>query len=90
MSINRKLDHREEQARLNLTRIWTEKYKETRLIQMDVNDALGWSPSVFGQYLQGRLALHPRATAKLARFFEVRPEVIDPGLVYEFQLEDRV
>ena len=85
MVIQRKLTAREELARQNLIRIFQEAKQSTGLKQQDVNNAIGWTGSVFGQFLQGRLALSPRSIAKLADFFKVWPAQIDPELANDFK-----
>ena len=85
MVIHRNLTEREEAARQNLIKIFKRAKAKDGLRQQDVNNAIGWSSSVFGQFLQGRLALSPRSIAKLAEFFKVWPADIDPELSTEFK-----
>ena len=84
MVIARKLNQREENARSNLKRLFEIQKQQTGLTQKDVNDAIGWTGSVFGQFLQGRLALSPRAIVKLAEHFKVYPSDIDPEMAQEY------
>lgn len=84
MVIHRKLTEREETARLNLKRIFELEKGRRGLTQRDVNRAIGWTSSVFGQFIQGRLALSPRAIVRLAEFFKCHPADIDPELLEEF------
>jgi hypothetical protein len=86
MVIQRKLTAREEIARQNLIRIFQEAKNSTGLKQQDVNHGIGWTGSVFGQFIQGRLALSPRSISKLAEFFKVWPADIDPELANDFKV----
>lgn len=80
MVIARKLNPREERARLNLNAIWKERKETHGLTHQDVNKSLGWSNSVFGQYLTGRIALNPKTVMALADYFYCYPTDIDPKL----------
>lgn len=86
MVINRKLTPREETARQNLVRIFQEAKARDGIKQQDVNIGCGWTGSVFGQFIQGRLALSPRSIAKLADYFKVWPADIDPEITEEFKV----
>jgi hypothetical protein len=86
MVIHRQLTQREEVARQNLIRIFQEAKARDGIKQQDVNFGCGWTGSVFGQFVQGRLALSPRSIAKLAEFFKVWPADIDPELTEEFKV----
>jgi len=85
MVVNRKLTLREENARKNLCRIYEKAKQEEECTHQKINKALGWSNSVFGQYTTGRIPLNPRAVAKLADYFRVYPEAIDPEIGKEFK-----
>ena len=85
MVIRRRLTAREEAARLNLKRIFEQRKRRDGLTQNDVNQALGWTSSVMGQYLTARLPLSPRTVAKLADYFKVYASDIDPMLAEEFK-----
>lgn len=85
MVIHRKLTEREETARQNLHRIFLKEKARSGLTQRDVNRGIGWTGSVFGQFMQGRLALSPRAIVKLAEFFKCYPGDIDPQINSEFK-----
>ena len=85
MVIARKLTEREEAARLNLQRIFETEKSKSGLTQQDVNKGCGWTGSVFGQFMQGRLALSPRAIVKLSEFFKCWPSDIDPLISAEFK-----
>ena len=84
MVIARKLNNREERARVNLQRLFEAEKAKSGLTQKDVNTACGWTGSVFGQFIQGRLALSPRAIVKLSEFFKCYPSDIDPEIATEF------
>ena len=84
MVLKRELNRREEVARTNLVQLWKEAKTAAGVNQYHINSSLGWTQSVFGQYVQGRLALNPSAVVKLAEYFRCYPEDIDPDLYGEF------
>lgn len=85
MVIRRKLTSREEAARQNLKRLYEQRKRRDGITQNDVNQALGWTSSVMGQYITARLPLSPRTVAKLADYFKVYASDIDPMLAEEFK-----
>ncbi len=84
MSSRRELTDHEKRVALKAKQLWLEKKRRDKTTQMEANKALGWSPSVFGQYISGRMAMGPKAVAKLADYLGVSPYEIDPDLAKDF------
>ena len=80
MVVRRELTSREENARQNLKRIYQARKHQDRITQKDVSKWMGWSHSVFGQYITGRIPLNAKAVIKLAKYFNVYASDIDPLL----------
>ena len=81
----RKLDKRQTVVAANIKRLWHEKQaREPGLTQAIASKQLGWSHSVVGQYVNGRVPAGPKAVFKFAEYFNVTPYDIDPELRSEF------
>jgi transcriptional regulator with XRE-family HTH domain len=81
----RKLDRRQQVVAQNIKRYWLQKQaNEPGLTQARASKQLGWSHSVVGQYINGRVPAGPKAVFKFAEFFNVTPYDIDPELRGEF------
>lgn len=52
-------------------KLWLEKKKRDRVTQEDANSALGWSPSTFGQYINGVIPLNLEAALKISAYLGV-------------------
>ena len=63
----------------NLRRLWEEK-KQDGTTQLQAAKKLGWTQGAFSQYLNNITELNPLAVLKLANFFGVPPEHIDPSI----------
>lgn len=84
-STKRALTRRQEKVAANIKYFWHKKQAlEPGLTQAEASKSLGWSHSVLGQYLNGRVPAGPKAVFKLAEYFQVTPYDIDPGLKGEF------
>ena len=82
---DRKLDRRQQLIASNIRRLWHEKQaREPGLTQAKASKLLGWSHSVVGQYISGRVPAGPKAVFKFAEYFGVTPYDIDPDLRNEF------
>lgn len=77
---SRPLTRHEQQMARRLRDLWEEKKAQDRLTQDDVNRQVGWSPSVFSQYLRGRIPLNTDAILRIAKAIRVQPWDIDPTL----------
>ena len=64
----------------NLRRIWQAKKVEMGINQTEAAEKLGWSQSAFSQYLNNYTELNTEAVTKLANFFGVAPDEIDPKI----------
>lgn len=74
MTTNRRpLTEREQRRAARAKAFWLEKKRRERLTQDDANTALGWSPSTFGQYINGRIPMNLEATLKIAEYLGVSP-----------------
>ena len=77
---------RKQSAALKAKALWLDKKSaEESLTQDDANLALGWSNSLFGQYINGRVPMGVEAIVKIAGFLGVKPWDIDPGLRDAYQ-----
>ena len=63
----------------NLRRLWEER-KQDGTTQIQAAKKLGWTQGAFSQYLNNITELNPLAVLKLANFFGVPPEHIDPSI----------
>lgn len=81
----RKLDRRQQVVAQNIKRLWLQKQaQESGLTQAKASKQLGWTHSVVGQYINGRVPAGPKAVFKFAEYFNVTPYDIDPELRGEF------
>lgn len=80
MVVNRKLTAREETARRNLERLFRDHKLNHGTTHQDINKAIGWSNSVFGQYTTGRIPLNANACIKIAEVLNCYASDIDPEL----------
>ena len=60
--------------------LWADKQKSTGMTQAEAAAILGWTQSAFSQYINGRLALNPKAAIKLATLLDVHPARLYPDL----------
>ena len=77
---SRPLTREEAQMTRRLRDIWERKKHEKNLQQEDINRQLGWTRSVFSQYLNSRIPLNTDAVLKLSKALDVEPWHIDPAL----------
>ena len=77
---NRNMTPRKQSAALKAKALWLDKKSAEGVTQDDANLALGWSNSLFGQYINGRVPMGVEAIVKIAGFLGVKPWDIDPGL----------
>ena len=84
MSKRRDLTDHELAIAVRAKALWQTKKDRERITQADANKILGWSPSVFGQYINGLMPIGMEALVKLADFFGVTPYDLDPNLGKHF------
>ena len=65
----------------NLQRIWTQKKVEMDLTQVEAAAQLNWTQGAFSQYLNDITEMSSATVIKLANFFGVDPEDIDPDII---------
>lgn len=76
----RELTAEELQVAQRAKSLWLEKKRSEGLTQEDANNALGWSQSAFGQYINGRIPFNLEALIKISGFLGVRPADLDPKI----------
>ena len=74
---------RKQSAALKAKALWLDKKSAEGLTQDDANLALGWSNSLFGQYINGRVPMGVEAIVKIAGFLGVKPWDIDRRDAYQ-------
>ena len=84
MPNRRELTAREKAVAARAKALWQAKKQMERVTQNDANKALGWTTSVFGQYINGMMPIGMEALVKLAQYLNVSPYELDPGLAKEF------
>lgn len=67
----RELTDTERARAARVKRLWLEKKSRERVTQEEANAALGWSPSTFGQYINGVIPMNLEAALKIAAYLEV-------------------
>ncbi|WP_116364434.1 helix-turn-helix domain-containing protein [Parahaliea mediterranea] len=70
----RELTESEKRRAAKAKAVWLEKKKRDGLTQDDANNALGWSPSTFGQYINGRIPMNLTALLMIADYLGVSPQ----------------
>lgn len=84
MSNRRELTSKELLIAATAKRLWLAKKQSEKVTQADANGALGWTTSVFGQYINGNMPMSADAVTKLAKYLSVSPYEIDPSLADKF------
>ena len=79
-STKRNLTPRQKRAAENIKHYWHKKRVAERITQTEFSKQMGWSHSIFGQYLNGRVAAGPTALFKLAEGLNCTPYDLDPEL----------
>lgn len=76
----RKLTPRQKRVAENIKHYWFTKKKHEKITQTEFSKQMGWSHSIFGQYLNGRVACGPTAIFKIAEGLGCTPYDLDPEL----------
>ena len=76
----RNLSDRQKLAAANIRHYWHKKQAAERITQTEFSKQMGWSHSIFGQYLNGRVACGTTAIFKIAKGLGCTPYDIDPEL----------
>ena len=76
----RNLTPRQKRVAENIRHYWHKKRTTEKITQTEFSRQMGWSHSIFGQYLNGRVAAGPTALFKLAEGLSVTPYCLDPEL----------
>lgn len=84
MRERRQLTDKELATAAKISAIWQEKKAREKITQADVNKALGWTGSVFSQYLTGKMAIGLDSLVKLCNYLGVSPYEVDPDLAKRF------
>ena len=79
-STKRNLTPRQKRAAENIRHYWHKKRAAERITQTEFSKQMGWSHSIFGQYLNGRVAAGPTALFKMAEGLGCTPYDLDPEL----------
>jgi transcriptional regulator with XRE-family HTH domain len=79
-STKRNLTPRQKRAAANIRHYWHKKRTTERITQTEFSKQMGWSHSIFGQYLNGRVAAGPTALFKMAEGLGCTPYDLDPEL----------
>ena len=79
-STKRNLTPRQKRAAENIRHYWHKKRTTERITQTEFSKLMGWSHSIFGQYLNGRVAAGPTALFKMAEGLGCTPYDLDPEL----------
>jgi transcriptional regulator with XRE-family HTH domain len=79
-STKRSLTPRQTRAAENIRHYWHKKRTTERITQTEFSKQMGWSHSIFGQYLNGRVAAGPTALFKIAEGLGCTPYDLDPEL----------
>jgi transcriptional regulator with XRE-family HTH domain len=79
-STKRSLTPRQTRAAENIRHYWHKKRTTERITQTEFSKQMGWSHSIFGQYLNGRVAAGPTALFKMAEGLGCTPYDLDPEL----------
>ena len=87
---NRNMTPRKQSAALKAKALWLDKKAAEGLTQDDANLALGWSNSLFGQYINGRVPMGVEAIVKTAGFLGVKPWDIDPSYATHIKTLGRI
>ena len=83
-STKRNLTPRQKRAAENIRHYWHRKRTTERITQTQFSKQMGWSHSIFGQYLNGRVAAGPTALFKMAEGLGCTPYDLDPELKAAF------
>ncbi|MEK9655668.1 MAG: helix-turn-helix transcriptional regulator [Halieaceae bacterium] len=84
MRERRQLTDKELDIAARINSIWQAKKAKEKITQADVNRELGWTSSVFSQYLTGKMALGLDSLVKLCNYLGVSPYDVDPDLAKRF------
>jgi transcriptional regulator with XRE-family HTH domain len=84
MPNRRELTAREKAIAARAKSLWQAKKQIERVTQTDANKALGWTTSVFGQYINGTMPIGMEALVKLAQYLNVSPYELDPDIAKDF------
>ena len=76
----RNLTPRQKRAAENIRHYWHKKRTTEKITQTEFSRQMGWSHSIFGQYLNGRVAAGPTALFKMAEGLNCTPYDLDPEL----------
>ena len=76
----RNLSDRHKLVAKNIRYYWHKKKAAEQITQTEFSKQMGWSHSVFGQYLNGRAACGTTAVFKIAKGLGCTPYDIDPEL----------
>lgn len=82
----RNLTARQKTVAENLRYYWRQKQASERITQTEFSKSLGWSHSIFGQYLNGRVPCGVNAVVKIAEGLGISPAALDPPLRKSFTL----
>ena len=80
----RKLTPRQNRVAENIRHYWYTKRSTEKITQTEFSKQMGWSHSIFGQYLNGRVACGPTAIFKIAEGLGCTPYDLDPELMAAF------
>ena len=83
-STKRNLTPRQKRAAENIRHYWHKKRTTERITQTEFSKQMGWSHSIFGQYLNGRVPAGPTALFKMAEGLNCTPYDLDPELKTAF------
>ena len=76
----RKLTPRQKRVAENIKHYWFTKKKHEKITQTEFSKRMGWSHSIFGQYLNGRVPCGPEAIFKIAEGLGCTPYDLDPEM----------
>ena len=76
----RKLTPRQKSVAANIRHYWYTKKKHDSITQAEFSKEMGYTHSVFGQYLNGRVAAGPKAIFKMAEALGCTPYDLDPEM----------
>ena len=76
----RNLTPRQKRVAANIRHYWFAKKKHENITQTEFSKQMGWSHSIFGQYLNGRVAAGPAAIFKMAEGLGCTPYDLDPEM----------
>jgi transcriptional regulator with XRE-family HTH domain len=80
----RKLTSRQKHTAANIRHFWFAKKRHEKITQTEFSKQMGWSHSVFGQYLNGRVPCGPEAIFKIAEGLGCTPYDLDPEMKSTF------